>query len=34
MWESMSLPCFRKPYSFIWIGFFVLGMLQRKLRLL
>ena len=24
MWESMSLPFFRKPYSFIWIGFFVL----------
>jgi hypothetical protein len=24
MWESMSLPFFRKPYSFIWIGFFVI----------
>ena len=23
MWERMSLPFFRKPYSFIWIGFFV-----------
>ena len=23
-WESMSLPFFIKPYSFIWIGFFVL----------
>ena len=24
-WESMSLPFFMEPYSFIWIGFFVLG---------
>ena len=23
MWESMSLPFFMEPYSFIWIGFFV-----------
>ena len=30
MWESMSLPFFIKPYSFIWIGFFVYKKNQKR----
>jgi hypothetical protein len=31
MWESMSLPFFIKPHSFIWMGFFVLFKFLEKI---